>query len=382
MSPLNAERSQVGWWTLGLALFLVVAYVGYSFVGTFVFGLFIYYATRPIHRRLSRRIRPPSLAAVISLFVLALPALLVAGYALLLSIQEIERLSRSTDFDPLAAIGVQDAILERVRDPETLLAIEWEQYVTVDQALSLLASLSPALDTLAIVGVGLVHLFLMIALAFYLLRDDHRLSRWAITQFGDESGVLAEYLRAVDRDLKAIFFGNILNAVFTGTIGVIAYTLLNTVAPPGQAIPAAAVVGLLAGAASLIPIVGMKLVYVPVAAYMALRVVVAGDQTVLWFVGAFVVVSFVVVDTIPDLLLRPYVSGRNLHVGSVMIAYVLGPLLFGWYGLFLLPLLLVATVHFARIVLPELVSKTTVKPFTVDPSYLTEEDFEWVEPPE
>jgi predicted PurR-regulated permease PerM len=241
-------------------------------------------------------------------------------------------------------------------------------------------SLSSAVDTLAIVTIGLVHLFLMISLAFYLLRDDHRLSGWVVTQFGDEEGVLEAYLDAVDRDLRAIFFGNILNAVFTATIGVIVYSLLNTVAPSEAAIPAAAVIGLLVGAASLIPIVGMKLVYVPVAVYMGLRAAVA-DPAALWFVVAFVLVSFVVVDTIPDLLLRPYVSGRSLHVGSVMIAYVLGPLLFGWYGLFLLPLLLVATVHFVRIVLPELIGTTTVRPFSVDPVYLTEGGFEWFDPP-
>lgn len=381
MSPLDADRSHVGWWALGLALFSAVVYVGYSFIGTFVFGIFIYYATRPIHRRLNRRIRPASLAAAVSLFVLALPALLVIIYALLLSISEIGRVSENVGLDLLATIGVDPQLLERVADPEALLAVEWQQYVTPERVLSVLGSISSAVDTLAIIGIGLVHLFLMIALAFYLLRDDKRISRWTITQFGDEEGVLDAYLRAVDRDLKGIFFGNILNALFTGTIGVITYSLLNTIAPPEAAIPAAAVIGLLAGAASLIPIVGMKLVYVPVAVYMGLRAIVT-DPTTMWFVGAFVVVSFVVVDTIPDLVLRPYVSGRNLHVGSVMIAYVLGPLLFGWYGLFLLPLLLVATIHFARIVLPELLDRTTVRPFSVDPSYITDGDFEWYEPPE
>lgn len=381
MSPLDRERSHLGWWALGLALFAAVVYVAYSFIGTFVFGIFIYYATRPIHRRINRRIRPASLAAAVSLFVLALPALLIVMYALLLSIRELERLSESVGLDLLATIGLDPQLLERIADPETLLALQWEQYVTIERVLSVLGSLSSAVDTLAIIGIGLVHLFLMIALAFYLLRDDKRLSRWVVTQFGDEEGVLDAYLRAVDRDLKGIFFGNILNAVFTGTIGVITYSLLNTIAPPDAAIPAAAVIGLLAGAASLIPIVGMKLVYVPVTVYMGLRAVVT-DPTTMWFVATFLLVSFVVVDTIPDLVLRPYVSGRNLHVGSVMIAYVLGPLLFGWYGLFLLPLLLVVTIHFARIVLPELLDTTTVRPFSVDPGYLTERDFEWYEPPE
>jgi hypothetical protein len=39
-----------------------------------------------------------------------------------------------------------------------------------------------------------------------------------------------------------------------------------------------------------------------------------------------------------------------------MLAYTLGPLLFGWYGLFLMPVLLVLVVQFARIVLPDLLA--------------------------
>jgi predicted PurR-regulated permease PerM len=382
MSPFTEERSHAGWWVLGLLLFGAVVYVGYSFVGTFVFGIFIYYATRPIHRRLSRRVRPASLASIVSLFLLALPALLVFSYAFLLAIRELRRVSETIGVDIVATVGIDPQLLEQVADPEALLAIEWQQYITVERLLSVTDSLSSAVDTLAVVGIGLVHLFVMIALAFYLLRDDNRLSQWAVAQFGDEEGVLEAYLHAVDQDLNAIFFGNILNAAFTATIGVIVYSLLNTLAPAEAAIPAAAVVGLLAGTASLIPVVGMKLVYVPVAIYMGLRAAVGGDPAGLWFVGMFALISLVVVDTIPDLLLRPYVSGRNLHVGSVMMAYVLGPLLFGWYGLFLLPLLLVTTVHFVRIVLPELLDTTTVRPFSVDPSYLTEDEFEWADPSE
>jgi hypothetical protein len=38
-----------------------------------------------------------------------------------------------------------------------------------------------------------------------------------------------------------------------------------------------------------------------------------------------------------------------------MFAYIFGPLLFGWYGLFLGPLLLVVITDFARVVVPDLV---------------------------
>jgi hypothetical protein len=59
---------------------------------------------------------------------------------------------------------------------------------------------------------------------------------------------------------------------------------------------------------------------------------------------------------------RPYVSGRDLHLGLIILAYVFGPLVWGWYGLFLGPMVLVLGVHFGRLVLPELVAGVEIEP--------------------
>jgi len=369
MPSVELARFRIGWWSLGLALGAALAYVVYRFVGTFVFGVFIYYATRPIYYRLRRAIRPASLAAAVSLFALALPALALVAYALSIALGELLQYVNGGNLDPSQWPFVDQELLDSIADPATLLQLDPEQYLTAEGVRSLLSSLASAVDTVAFLGIGAVHLFVMLALAFYLLRDGGRLSRWTIRKFGDERGVMETYGRAIDRDFKAIFFGNILNAVLTGSIGVLAYSILNVYAPPGLAIPAAPLVGLLAGVASLIPIVGMKLVYIPVALYLAVLGAL-NDPTALWFVVVFAAVSFVVVDTIPDLVLRPYVSGRRLHVGSLMIAYTFGPLLFGWYGIFLAPMLLVLIVHFVRLVLPELLNGQPIRPYAVDPGSL------------
>ena len=370
MLSADFDRSRAAWGVVGAALLAALLFVVYSFVGTFVFGLFLYYATRPIYRRLNRHVSPPSLAAAVALFALALPALLVVGYALLIVFQEVDRLTSGTTFDP-TDYGVDPEFVERIADPAALLRVDLLDYVSFATVRSITDSLGSAADTLAFVGVGLLHLFVMIAIAFYLLRDGDKLARWALSQFADDRGVLESYAAAVHHDFNSIFFGNILNAILTGTIGVIAYSVLNVFAPPGVRVPAAPLVGLLAGIASLVPVVGMKLVYVPVALFMV-AVAMVGAPEALWFVVAFAAVSFVVVDTIPDLVLRPYVSGRSLHVGAVMLAYTFGPLLFGWYGLFLTPMLLVLVVQFGRIVLPQLMRPEPIRPFTVDPSQVLE----------
>jgi len=355
MSIQSTLRQHPVWVLVGISLLGAVAYVVQAFIGTLVFGLFLYYATRPVYNRIEGRVGEPSIAAGISIFALALPALALVSYALLIVFRQVNDLTQSTALDP-ADFGLDPTVFDRLADPATLLSADLSQFMSTELVASVLDSLTSAVETLTVLAIALINLFVMVALAFYLLRDDHRIAAWLLDAFGEKGTLFRRYLVAVDRDLKDIFFGNILNAVFTGTIGVITYSLLNVVAPSDVAIPAAALVGLLAGVASLIPVVGMKLVYVPVGGYMAIQSLTAAGTESLWFVVAFFVVSLVVVDSIPDLVLRPYVSGQNVHVGALMLAYTLGPLLFGWYGLFLMPVLLVLVIQFARIVLPDLLA--------------------------
>lgn len=369
----SLDRGRVTWTVLGLVLATVLLFILYSFVGTFVFGVFVYYATRPVYRRLKRHIYPPSLAAAVSIFVLALPALLLLAYILAIGFQQVEALitARSVGLGPLAPyVTPYFDVSAVVENPEDLLN-EQNTRDIVDFVST------QALDYVGFVGNGLFHLFIMLALAFYLLRDGPRLSRWVGDLFADERGVFDAYARAVDQDFASVFFGNILNAIMTGVIGAISYTLLNEVAP-GTPVPYPTLLGLLTGVASLIPVVGMKLVYVPITGYLVYSGLPELDN--LWFVAVFFAVSFVVVDSIPDFLLRPYVSGRNLHIGMVMFAYIFGPLLFGWYGIFLGPIVLVLAYNFASVVLPELLDDRTMRPFSVDPGAMTNEPLVVEEP--
>ncbi|MFB6142559.1 MAG: AI-2E family transporter [Halorientalis sp.] len=360
MVGLDVDRARAVWWSLAALLGATVAFVLYSFVGTFVFALFIYYATRPAYRRIRRRVRQRTLAAALSLLVFALPAVVLLAYTLAIALQEVPKLD-GVDLGPLVtAVEPYIDVSQIVEDPASLLA----DSAGIETIRSML---SAGLEYAGFIGAGLLHLFVMFAVAFYLLRDGGRLSRWVV-QLSDDRGVFDAYLRAVDRSLSNVFFGNILNAILTGAIGAISFSLLNLFAPAGLAIPYPALTGLLTGVGSLIPVIGMKIVYVPVLAYLGFRSVVLGGGYE--FVAAFFVVAFVIVDLLPDFVLRPYVSGRQLHVGLVMFAYILGPVLFGWYGIFLGPLLLVLVYHFGRLVLPELVERAPVQPTAVDPGAL------------
>jgi len=374
LGDFDVDTGRLGWLIGGGILALVLLFVIHSFVGTFVFGLFIYYASRPVYDWIRRRTDLPSgIVATISLFALALPALCLFLYTLAVGLQEANQLATRNDLSEFqqtlgpyinASTGVKNPgqILE---NPESFLSRPGIQE-------SLGQLVTPLLDSVGFLGNTLIHLFIMIVLAYYLLKDGRRLSWWFRHRFADERDVLDQFFRMVDRDFRNIFFGNILNAFLTAVIGALAYSALNVVAPPGISIPYAVLVGLLTGLGSLVPVVGMKLVYVPVGLYLGGSTYLAEGAAALWFPVLFFVVSFAIVDVIPDLVLRPYVSGRDLHLGAMMLAYTFGPLVWGWYGIFLGPMVLVLIVHFAMIVLPELIQSRSLAPYSVDPTYLDE----------
>ncbi|MFC7229032.1 AI-2E family transporter [Salinirubellus salinus] len=361
---LLVDRKRAALWTVTFALVAALVYVGWRYVGTLAIALFVYYVTRPVFRRVHGRIEGRTTAVGVTLIAVALPLLIIVGWAFAILASALTRFLDSDSFDDLGGVfepylDVQAYLTELpgfvagvLEDPSTLSDIGIPALVG-DVWGSLVAWAGTAFNA------G-IHAFIVLIVVFYLLRDDYRIARWARTTVLEEGGVVDRYVTTVDRDLHNVYFGNILNAILTGVLASVVYLLLNLVAPTVTRIPEAAFLGILVGVASLVPVIGIKLVTWPVAGYLLARALLL-DPTTVWFPVVFLAVSFVVVDYIPDQLLRPYVSGRTLHVGAVMLAYTLGPLLFGWYGIFLAPLLFVVIFEFGRIVFPWLLDPERVE---------------------
>lgn len=345
-------------WIATLVLVATLAYAAWRYVGTVVLGVFAYYVARPVFQRIDARVGSRTVALIVTPLAVALPVLLLVAWTVALLLGSLSR---------LLGIDLGDRTADLIQPylDLTTLSVDLTTFVGAivrDPARLADVQLGPDLSgiTAAVVGtleilfdVGL-HGVVVVVIVFYLLRDDYRLAGWALDTFGSRGGVLEQYLVAVDTDLQDVYFGNVLNALLTGFLAVFAYLLLDVLAPPAVSIPEPVVLGLLVGGASLVPFVGIKLVTWPVAAYLFVRALLVSPAST-WFAVVFLAVSSVVVDYVPDRLLRPFVSGRTLHAGGVMLAYVLGPLLFGWYGVFLGPLILVFVFEFARVVLPTLV---------------------------
>ena len=191
------------------------------------------------------------------------------------------------------------------------------------------------------------------SLAFFLYRDGNRLHAWYRAEVGGRDTAAYSYLAGVDADLEVVYFGNVLT-VFAVTIGsIVVYNGYNFVVPTTVSLPFPTLLAVLTGLATFIPLVVGKVVYVPIAGYLTWRAIRA-DASLLIYPIAFLIVAFLFLDLVPQSIVRPYISGQTMHNGAVLFAYILGAALFGWYGLFFGPLLLVLVVQFANVVLGNL----------------------------
>nr|WP_144904320.1 AI-2E family transporter [Halobellus captivus] len=346
---MNGNRLAVA--LFGLIVGVVTAALAYEFIAPLTVSVFLYYSTRRYHGALRRFRLPASARAVVVLVSLALPLIILVSYATILLIVETRRFIEQYALIEVASENFEwfGGITEL---PEFTVQGLYDAYQSGDLAPFIDFATEHAEFLTTLVSEFFLNMFIVIIVTYYLLVDGHKVSRWLL-RF-DDGAIVREYLEAVDDELEAVLFGNLLNVLAISLIAIGAFSIYNTFAPAAAEIPYPALVGALTGIASLIPVVGMKIVYVPVTLVSALPIVLSGDPTNLLYIGVFAFVAVVVVDTIPDLILRPILSGKETHVGLLMLAYTLGPVVLGFYGLFFAPILLVIGLTFANTALPRL----------------------------
>ncbi|GAB3699136.1 AI-2E family transporter [Halorubrum pallidum] len=356
-------RSRAAWWAFILFLGAVVAYVVGSFMGLVVLGLFGYYATRPICVHLRSVTGSRQLAATLTALSVIVPILLLFAVVGLRLFQAVR-----SQFGDGNVVGT---LIARITGIDALSAEQREQLVTLlsnptsvlDAGGSLWANLGTAVTALQGVVGGLFLLGLSTTLAYFLLANDDDVSEGVVELIGGRDSIAYTYAIAVDTDLESVFFGNLLFVAASSILATAAYAATNLVAPPGLQVPMVLVAGFLTGIASLIPVVVGKIVYIPIVASLGFQAV-SSDQGEgsLVFVGVVFVAYVLLLDILPQSFLQPYLSGRRISPILLLFAYLIGPILFGWYGIFLMPILFVLVLEAIRIVLPELLSGETIRP--------------------
>ena len=328
----------------GLTVAAVAGYVAFRFVAPLTVAVFLYYSTRRFYHRLERFRLPARVRAVVSLSVIGVPLVGLVSYTLVLLVLEARRVIEP--YPVVDTIGAENSViadLAELSNPtvdELLAAYRSGQFDPLIELVSEQASLlASTLSGLAL------NLLITVVVTYYLLIDGSKFHEWLLSF--DDDAIVREYLETADAELEAVLYGNLLNVIAISIIAVVTYLGYNAVVPAAVEIPYPTLAGALTGVASLIPVIGMKVVYVPLAAAMSIPVALDGELSLLAYVAGFLVVAVVVVDTIPDIVLRPYFSGETTHVGLLMLAYIFGPVVFGFHGLFLAPIILVLALTFA-----------------------------------
>lgn len=366
------DRGLILWMALGLILSVLFLFVIYRFIGAFVTALFVYYGSRPIYKQLDNRttLKRPSVLSALSLLLLFFPVLLLIGYTILIGTQEVSAFLNSVESEQLTNLiniyfpeyNSLSSLTSSIQNPSSLFSEAGIQ--------SFMSVLDYAFNYFGTISSIILNIFITLVLSYYFLKEDKKIVEMFSSKF-NFSKTTKQYVKKVDKDFNKVFFGNILNAIVTAFIGILIYTVLeiSIASQVGISMKYPVLIGLLCGIGSLIPIVGMKLVYLPVFGYLTLSSFQSGASSLaIWYPIVFFIVSMVVVDGIPDIIIRPYVSSGDIHLGSLLIAYIIGPLLFGWYGLFLGPMLLVLGLRFYTEALPRIISGRNIENHTL---------FEW-----
>ncbi len=328
----------------GLSVAVVAGYIAYRFVAALTVSVFLYYSTRRFYYGLERLRLPARIRAVAALSIVGIPLLVLLSSTVVLLILEARRFIEA--YPVAESVGSEAPWvtgLAELSDPTLDGLIASYRAGDFDPILGLIAEHAGLLTT-TLTGF-LLNMLIVVIVTYYLLLDGSKFHEWLLS-FDDEA-IVREYLEAADAELEAVLYGNLLNVIAISIIAVATYIGYNLAVPVGARVPYPALAGALTGVASLIPVVGMKIVYFPLAAAAAVPAILGNELGLLVYVAGFLAVAIVVVDTIPDIMLRPYFSGKTTHVGLLMLAYVFGPVVFGFHGLFLAPIVLVLALTFA-----------------------------------
>jgi len=346
---MNEQRLVVA--GFGLVVAGIAGYLAYQFIAAFTIAVFLYYSTRSFYHKLERFRLPKQLRALVTISLLAVPLVLLLSYTIVLVIVEARQFVESYPVvesipDSVAWFDGVDELPELTIDG-VVAAYQTGQFDAVIQF-----ALDHAAFATSLVTGLLLNLLIVAVVTYYLLIDGSTFHEWLL-RFDDED-LAREFFEAADEELEAVLFGNLLNVILISLVAILVFMGYNVAAPPSVTVPYPALAGALTGIASLIPVVGMKIVYVPLAGAAAVPLVLSGDYSLIGYIAGFLVLAVVVVDTIPDLILRPYLSGNRTHVGLLMLAYIFGPVVLGFYGLFFAPIVLVLGLTFADTALPRL----------------------------
>src|SRR5688500_5317628 len=263
------NKKQIQWWML-LAVTAVALYLCWlmlqPFVTVLAWAAVLVIVFYPVHQRLLKRLKKPSLSALLSCLLVILTILVPV---VLVTIAVLNEFSG-------AMSGLQGTIayLLDPNSPYTGRVLRWvSQYIDIEQLRSgqylfdRLKGVSGQVagQTLGVIGgvIGaIVQMFFVVFTMYYLFRDGDKIFtalRNALPLEDDQATAIMARTRDV---IGASVYGVLAIAIVQGVLGGLAFWALG--------VPSAIVWGVVMTFLSMIPMLGAFLVWVPAAIYLGL----------------------------------------------------------------------------------------------------------------
>lgn len=313
-----------------LLLLLVVSiafvWILWPLYGAVLWAIIVAVVFAPFCRRLSRRMRRPSLAALVTLtliiLVVILPLTLITASLVREATGIYQRLQSGEldigrffqrSFDALP--GWAAALLERF-GLTNLAEVQSRLSSSLLRASQFIATQAVSIGQTTFDFV--VSLFVMLYLLFFLLRDGDALSariRRTVPLRPEQQRALFDEFVIV---IRATIKGSVVVALVQGALGALILWILG--------VKAALFWGVLMAVLSLLPAVGTALVWLPVAVYFLVTGAV--------WQGLVLIAYGVLVIGLVDNFLRPMLVGRDTRMPDyvVLVATLGGLAIFGFNG--------------------------------------------------
>lgn len=310
---------------LGLYLSYLLAY---PFLSSLIWALVLSIIITPLHRRVEARIRPASLAALISVTAVAIALVVPAA---LVGQQLAREVANGAVYlaGELRNMEWREAV---AASPRLAAVVAWaEDQLDLAGIVGGLATRLSALSTSLLRGSinQLINLVLTFYFLFYFLRDWPQALR-ALRNLSPLSDAETEQVaRRFVETVHATMFGTVAVAAVQGTLGGLMFWWLG--------LPTPVFWGVVMGLLAIVPMLGAFVVWVPASIALAID----GEWTKALVLAAW---GGLIIATIDNLLYPVLVGNRlKLHTVVTFVGAVGGVILFGAYGIVLGPAIVAVT---------------------------------------
>lgn len=347
------------WAFFTIPLFLIIFYISLQYISLIVTSIFLYYISRPIFRIVYNKTEMRRVSALVAVLSFVIPISLISLYSIYFGFLQLISFTRTEEFSSIEPL-MRNSITDFIGESQNITTSSLEITNSSNQGFYsfLLETLDPIIQSASLVTSLIISILIVLTLTYYLLKDGGNMRNWFEKWIvEDRISYTQGFFKYVDNELSSIFVGNILAAIIIAAMTIVIYLGLNIFLLPSKVnVPYPVLVGILCGLTSIVPILGMKLVYLPLTGYMTFVAYTNGFFEFIWSPLIVLLISSIIIDIIPEMIIRPYISSRNTHLGILILAYIIGPIFFGWYGLFLGPIMVVLATGFIKLVIPEIMS--------------------------